>query len=274
MAIALYGAPNEGKIYGMIDADVTDAWDFITRERAKGKRITMTHVVTAAIGRAMGLHVPEVNVFVRRGKLVQREDMVVTVAVNMKDGAEMTNIKVRGAHQKTVFEIGQYIRERAARARGGDEGKTAKNKYVLGNIPWPFRRGVFVFIRWIFTTLGISLPFMGLKEDSFGSMILSNIGSHGLSIGMGALMPAARLPGVIIMGREEEKPVVRDGEIVIRKILPLAGTFDHRVMDGYHAGVIAHHLRRYLENPELLAVPPEEAAKMQEELDNEQSAKT
>jgi pyruvate dehydrogenase E2 component (dihydrolipoamide acetyltransferase) len=106
--------------------------------------------------------------------------------------------------------------------------------------------------------MGISLPFLGLKPDSFGSITLSNIGSHGLSTGMGALFPASRLPMVVIMGKEEEKPVVRNGEVVIRKILPLTGTFDHRVLDGYHAGALAHHMRRYMENPELLAVPPEE----------------
>ena len=51
---------------------------------------------------------------------------------------------------------------------------------------------------------------------------------------------------------------VIDGEIVIRKILPLTGTFDHRIIDGYHAGMLAHNLKRYLENPELLAVAPVE----------------
>jgi 2-oxoisovalerate dehydrogenase E2 component (dihydrolipoyl transacylase) len=60
------------------------------------------------------------------------------------------------------------------------------------------------------------------------------------------------------MGKEEEKPVVINGEIVIRKILTLTGTFDHRIMDGYHGGMLAHHVKRYLENPELLAVVPEE----------------
>jgi len=195
---------------------------------------------------------------VHRGKLKRREDVIVTVAVNMSNGSEMSMIRVREAHRKTVFEIGDFIKERAASVRAGEENKTSKNKYVLGNIPWPFRRATFNLVKWLFTTLGIELPFMGLKTEAFGSITLSNIGSHGLNIGLGALFPASRLPAVLIMGREEEKPVVRDGEIVIRKILPLAGTFDHRVVDGYHGGVMAHHLRRYLENPELLAQPPEE----------------
>lgn len=258
MATVLYAPPNEGKVFGVLEADVTATWDFITRERAKGNRITITHVVTAALGRTIGWHAPEINVYVNRGKLKPRDDVIVTVAVNMSNGSEMTMIRVREAHKKTVFEIGDFVKERAASVRAGNENKTAKNKYLLGRIPWPFRRPIFVLVKWIFTTLGLQLKFMGLTNDAFGSITLSNIGSHGLNVGFGALFPASRLPAVLIMGREEEKPVVRDGEIVIRKILPLAATMDHRIVDGYHGGVVAHHLRRYLENPELLAKPPEE----------------
>ena len=85
MATVLYGPPNEGKIYGTLDVDVTTAWEFITRERAKGNRVTMTHLVTAALGRAIGIHVPEINVWVRRGRLIARDDTIITVAVIMND---------------------------------------------------------------------------------------------------------------------------------------------------------------------------------------------
>ncbi len=258
MALALYGAPNEGKIYGTIEADVTKAWDFIMEERGMGHRITMTHLVAAALGRAIGIHVPETNVWIRRGRLIPRQDVIITIAVNMRKGSEMTSIRVRGAHRKTIFEIGEYVRQKAADARGGKESKTNRNKYVLGSLPWILRRPVYLFVRWIYTTLGLSLPFMGLREDSFGSVTLSNIGSHGLSTGMGALFPASRLPMVVIMGKEEKKPVVRKGEITIRKILPLTGTFDHRVVDGYHAGALAHYVKHYIEHPDLLADHPAE----------------
>jgi pyruvate/2-oxoglutarate dehydrogenase complex dihydrolipoamide acyltransferase (E2) component len=77
-------------------------------------------------------------------------------------------------------------------------------------------------------------------------------------MGFAALFPGSKLPAVIILGKEEDKAVVRDGKIVIRKILPLTGTFDHRVMDGYHGGMLAHHIKRYLEHAELLAEAPVE----------------
>jgi pyruvate dehydrogenase E2 component (dihydrolipoamide acetyltransferase) len=69
---------------------------------------------------------------------------------------------------------------------------------------------------------------------------------------MVALFPPARLPAAVAMGKMEEKPVVRDGKIVIRTILPVTGTFDHRIVDGEQAGKLVRAVTRYLENPELV----------------------
>ena len=133
-----------------------------------------------------------------------------------------------------------------------------QNKGTLGKIPWPFRRMAFKLIRWIVNDLGFQLKSMGLSDNSFGSIMLSNIGTHGLATGMAALFPAAKLPAVIVMGHAEKKPVVRDGEIVIRTMLPLTGTFDHRIVDGGHAGKLARSIMRRLARPHALEQVPEE----------------
>jgi len=258
LSTAVYGAPNEGKIYGMMDIDVTAAWEMIKTHRGEGRRITMTHMVAAAVGRSFGWDIPEMNAFVKRGKVVLRDEVIVTVAVNMHGGREMSSVKIYDAHKKTVFEIGDRIRGKVAEARSGSDNDTMENKSFMIRVPWPFRRMLFLLFRFITSSLGLEIKSLGLGHNAFGSILLSNIGSHGLTTGMAALFPGSKLPGVITMGKEEDKPVVIDGEIVIRKILPLTGTFDHRIIDGFHAGMLAHNLKRYLENPELLAVAPVE----------------
>lgn len=255
--MALYAPPNEGKVYGTMDIDVTKAEEFVRQSRAAGKRITITHVVTAAIGRILRYDLPEVNVYIKRGRFVEREDVTVMVAVNMKKGQEMGSIRIHDADRKSVFEIAEEIRSKAAATRQGDENATMRNKYTLGKIPWPFRRITFVILKWITNTLGFQIRSLGLTHDAFGSILLSNIGSHGLNTGMAALFPGAKLPAVIIMGKSEERPVVRNGEIVVRTILPFTATIDHRIMDGYHAGVMANRMKYYMSHPELLAESPE-----------------
>jgi pyruvate dehydrogenase E2 component (dihydrolipoamide acetyltransferase) len=65
--------------------------------------------------------------------------------------------------------------------------------------------------------------------------------------------PIANHPEVAIlgMGRIAEQPVVRNGEVAIRKVLHLSLTFDHRVLDGAQAAMFLNELVRMLEMPEL-----------------------
>jgi pyruvate dehydrogenase E2 component (dihydrolipoamide acetyltransferase) len=58
------------------------------------------------------------------------------------------------------------------------------------------------------------------------------------------------------MGKIEEKPVVRDGEIVIRSILPLSGTFDHRIVDGNQVSKVARGIIARLALPDELEMAP------------------
>jgi pyruvate dehydrogenase E2 component (dihydrolipoamide acetyltransferase) len=71
---------------------------------------------------------------------------------------------------------------------------------------------------------------ISLDELRGGSFTLTNAGA----IGGHAFIPIINYPEVAILGlgRAQPKPVVRDGQIVVRTLLPLSMSFDHRVMDG------------------------------------------
>lgn len=252
LSTAIYKPPLDGRTHGTMEIDVTAAEAFIREQRAAGIRITLTHLVATALARTIAYHVPEMNAYVRRGRLVPHRDVVVMIAVNAGGGAEMTSIRIRNAHQKTVFKIADEIRTKALKVRQGTESKIMQNKNLLVRVPWPFRNFAVSALRFLTIGLGLELRSLGFTHDAFGSILLTNIGSHGLSTGTAALFPGSNLPAVIIMGKTEEKPVVRDGKIVIRKILPVSGTFDHRVVDGYHGGKLAAAMISFLQNPEEL----------------------
>ena len=83
-----------------------------------------------------------------------------------------------------------------------------------------------------------------------GTFTITNVGP----LGGTALLPTINYPEVAIlgMGKVQEKPVVRNGEIVIRKILPLTLAFDHRIADGADAARFVAELVRQLGDPNLL----------------------
>ena len=68
--------------------------------------------------------------------------------------------------------------------------------------------------------------------------------------------PVINAPEVAIVGvnRIVERPVVRTGAIVSRRLMNLSSSFDHRVIDGQHAAEFVQALRGYLECPALLFV--------------------
>ena len=55
MATAIYTAPSDGKVFGTMEIDVTDTKQYISDQREKGNHLTITHVVVAAIARAISI---------------------------------------------------------------------------------------------------------------------------------------------------------------------------------------------------------------------------
>jgi len=91
-----------------------------------------------------------------------------------------------------------------------------------------------------------------LEEMKGSSFTITNYGHFG---GWFAT-PIINYPDVAILGtgKISEKPWVKDGQIAIRKILPLSLTFDHRVTDGVDSAKFLSKVIQYLEDPALLFI--------------------
>ncbi len=91
---------------------------------------------------------------------------------------------------------------------------------------------------------------LGLDELSGSTFTITNFGSYGGRVGTPIINP----PEVAILGtgRIEDKAVVVNGEIAVRPILPLALSFDHRLIDGAASGQFMGRLKALLTNPNLL----------------------
>ncbi|QDI90650.1 2-oxo acid dehydrogenase subunit E2 [Salicibibacter halophilus] len=87
-------------------------------------------------------------------------------------------------------------------------------------------------------------------EMQGGTSTISNVGSANGSF----FTPVINHPEVAILGigRIEEKAVVRDGEVVVRPMLALSLSYDHRLIDGVTAQQALNHVKRLLNDPELI----------------------
>jgi 2-oxoisovalerate dehydrogenase E2 component (dihydrolipoyl transacylase) len=89
------------------------------------------------------------------------------------------------------------------------------------------------------------------KDDLSGSTItITSLGT----LGGVATTPVINYPEVAIIGPNAiiERPVVRDGQIVVRKMMNLSSSFDHRVVDGYAAAEFIQKIKALLEHPATL----------------------
>ena len=258
VASSIYRKPTDSKIYGTVDIDVTDLEKYITQKRKEGIKTTLTYILTLIVGRSIRQQVPELNTFVKRGKIVQRKQVDSTVSV-LLPGGQMGSVKVENADQLTIAELSKVIGDQIAHSRKGDENDTMQTKSMLASIPWPFRNWLFKLYRTLTIHWGISLPFIGLDSNSFGSYVISNIGSVGLDTGYGSLLPSSNVSVVFILGSIIKKPVIINNEIVPRRIMALSATLDHRVVDGSHGGRMFRSIKHFVKNPELLETKPEKS---------------
>jgi pyruvate dehydrogenase E2 component (dihydrolipoamide acetyltransferase) len=87
-----------------------------------------------------------------------------------------------------------------------------------------------------------------LEEMTGGTFTITNIGSiQGQMFTQIINYPEAAILGI---GRIVEKPVVKDGQLVIRKIVVLSVTADHRIIDGADVAKFLKTLISYVENPD------------------------
>ena len=85
-----------------------------------------------------------------------------------------------------------------------------------------------------------------------GTFTITNLGNFGID----AFTPIINPPesAILGVGRILKKPVVHDDEIVIRSMLTLSLTFDHRVIDGAPAAQFLQTVSGYIQDPYLLLV--------------------
>ena len=83
-----------------------------------------------------------------------------------------------------------------------------------------------------------------------GTFTISNGGIYGSLLSTPLLNPPQS--GILGMHSIQERPVVRDGEIVIRPIMNIALSYDHRIIDGKQAVSFLKQVKNYIEAPETL----------------------
>ncbi|MDP3061765.1 MAG: 2-oxo acid dehydrogenase subunit E2, partial [Chloroflexota bacterium] len=81
---------------------------------------------------------------------------------------------------------------------------------------------------------------------------ISNLGMFDVENFIAIILPPHA--AMLATGTVKARPVVRDGQVVVRQTMTTTISVDHRVTDGVEAAIYLREYKRYLEEPLLLLV--------------------
>lgn len=93
-----------------------------------------------------------------------------------------------------------------------------------------------------------------LKADEYseGTFTITNLGAYGVETLIGIINPPQA--AILGVGSVMPKPVVRDNQVVVRQVMKVALSADHRVTDGAEGAVFIKEIQNLLEAPAALAL--------------------
>lgn len=246
--MAVWEKPGDPSVYGTMEINAAPALKFL-----ENKNLTLTHLIIKAVAKTLAQY-PQLNVIIRRNRLYTRDhvDIFVQVFFKEKENPDLSGAKVRDPHLMTLETIAASLSEQSQKIRGGKDPnlKTAKSTFKF--FPPFILKWMIKATAYLGYDLNISPIFLNLPPDPFGAAMITNVGMFGLSFGFAPLVPFSRTPMVFLVGEITKRAVVENDQIIIKPIFDLCVTVDHRIIDGYMAGMAGSFLKNLLEKPELL----------------------
>ena len=249
----------DAQVFLKHNVDLEALFDYVKRQRLeKNQQISYMQVILAAYVRAISRN-PEVNRFIMNKQLFARNNCsaAFTILKNPRDidqGEAVVKIKFDLAD--TIYDVRDRINAGVA-ANRGDQPAGFVDKLLAFLFAVPGLATVIVALVRLLDRYGLApsvlmeeLPFyVGMYITNTASIKLHDVNHHLYNWGNVGLF--------FSMGTEERIAVVENGEARMKRYLPLGITADERVCSGAHYARFFGDMKRFIEHPELLEVPPE-----------------
>jgi len=254
ISISSWRVTHDSSIVAVLELDAEPALAYLKSIAKPGEpRPTITHYAGWVLARVFALH-PEINCMYRWGNLYPRKTADICFLVASGDGKakgdeDLSGIVVKAADQSGVAGIARELDERVKTIKRGDDVTFRGIKQYLSWLPNFVRIPLVNLADFIMHGLNLWSPILGLRRDAFGSAMLTSVGSLGIEFAIARIYPQSRNSVILSVGAAVEKPVVRNGQIVVGKVIKLIFTADHRVVDGLHAAYLLKSVQTFFESP-------------------------
>ncbi|HEY3448672.1 MAG TPA: 2-oxo acid dehydrogenase subunit E2 [Myxococcales bacterium] len=253
IAIGTWREAYDPQVYGTLTVRMDEALRYVSafRERT-GRRLTISHLMAKAVAMALA-ECPEANAILRFNRIYLRETIGVFFQVVMTDEGlgkvDLSGATLYEVDKKSLVQICDEFEQKVQKVRDRKDEALEKTRSTFLSIPYLFLNLALKLISFFSYTLNLDLRRLGIPKDPFGSAMVTNVGSLGLDVAYVPVVPYSRVPLLLAIGAVKEAAVVEGGQIQIAKVMTINATFDHRIIDGFHASVMSRVLREWLEHP-------------------------
>ncbi len=253
MAIGTWQTAYDPTVYGTMRIRMDKSLAYIEKFReVHGVRLTVTHLVAKAVAEGLK-RCPDANAILRFNKIYLRDRVTLSVLVVQADQGDgkvdLTAARIEDADKKSLKTLAAEMQETIDKVRNRKDLALERGKGTIGMIPFMWMNMFLKLLGFLMYTLNLDLSRFGMPKDAFGGVTITNVGSLGLDIAYVPLVPYTNTPIFIAPGAVLDMPVVEDGKVVAGKVMSLNASFDHRFIDGFHAGILAKTVKEMMENP-------------------------
>jgi hypothetical protein len=249
--LMLYIMPgrNESVVYYDDQVRVDRLLEYIEKARQRF-HTDVTHCIVGAVANGMREN-PSMNRFAVGHRLYQRKGIWITFSMKRQKlgrKAKLAVVKREVPETQTFYELVTSLNETIKVERSDAKTYMDKEVGLLSRIPRPvLRLGVKALKLLDYYNL---LPGSFIVNDGmYTSLFAANLGSVGMRAGFHHLYEWGTCPLFMMIGKIEERPVVRDGQLTVERVMPVRFTYDERIDDGLNAGYGIATMVRTLEHP-------------------------
>ncbi len=240
---------NESVVYFDTYVNAEPLLDYL--EKAKEVfHCDITHAGVASVFLALCEN-PSMNHFVSGKRLYKREGEWITFSMKRKKKdkkAKLTTVKKRLLEGETFRQLCERIQGDIEVERSSKRTYADKEFDLFNMLPRP----VMVGAQKLFLLLDYYnlLPGGFIENDGmYTSVFVANLGSLGMDPGFHHLYEWGNAPLFMMIGQIQDKPVVREGEIVVQKTMHIRWSYDERIDDGLSARFGIDSAKHALEHP-------------------------
>jgi hypothetical protein len=214
--------------------------------------ISIFNVFIAALLK-LGQEKPIFNRFVVGKRIYQRDHISICFIAKkeLSESSTETSVKIFFDQGDTLSDVVSKVKKGVSKVKQGDDDATDKDIDLLTNLPKWITTLIFKCIS-IMNHFGLlSKKFMD-DNPLFSTAYVTNVGSIGIDAPYHHLYEFGTVSVFASLGKIDNKPIVENGLVKVKKAVNVNFTIDERIADGVYMAKALGTFVKYMEDPSLL----------------------